>query len=115
MHAHPQHNSMIVNTLMPKVARMEVIGCYAMTELGNGSNLRFLETTATYHKPTQEFIINTSVICFIYDVISFLIPPHHSSFSFDMTGSLFSILFPSFFGDVACMRGSLSLLETDQH
>jgi acyl-CoA oxidase len=36
-----------------------LFGCFAMTELGTSSYLRGLETTATYDKETQSFIINT--------------------------------------------------------
>ncbi|PKA46620.1 Acyl-coenzyme A oxidase 3, peroxisomal [Apostasia shenzhenica] len=34
-------------------------GCFAMTELGHGSNVRGIETVATYDSRSQEFIINT--------------------------------------------------------
>ena len=40
----------------------EVIGCYGQTELGHGSNVQSLETTATYETDTQEFIINSPTI-----------------------------------------------------
>ncbi|KAB2043486.1 hypothetical protein ES319_D01G020800v1 [Gossypium barbadense] len=34
-------------------------GCFAMTELGHGSNVRGLETVTTYDSNTGEFVINT--------------------------------------------------------
>lgn len=36
-----------------------VKGCFAMTELGHGSNVRGIETITTYDKNTGEFVINT--------------------------------------------------------
>ena len=44
---------------MPKIDSLEVIGCYAQTELGHGSNVRGIETEAIYDHSTKEFIINT--------------------------------------------------------
>ncbi|ETN75635.1 acyl-CoA dehydrogenase, middle domain protein [Necator americanus] len=39
-----------------------IIGTYAQTELGHGTNLKNLETTATYDPKTKEFIINSPTI-----------------------------------------------------
>lgn len=47
---------------IPAASRLQVIGCYAQTELGHGSNVRGLRTTATYDKNTQEFILNTPTL-----------------------------------------------------
>ena len=45
-----------------KALSFQIIGCYAQTELGHGSNVRGLETVAIYDKNTQEFILNTPTI-----------------------------------------------------
>lgn len=36
-----------------------MIGCYAQTELGHGSNVQKLETTAVFDPETDEFVLNT--------------------------------------------------------
>jgi len=36
-----------------------IIGTYAQTELGHGTYIRGLETTATYDPKTKEFILNS--------------------------------------------------------
>jgi acyl-CoA oxidase len=37
----------------------ELLGCFAMTETGHGSDVQHLRTTATYDPATQEFVIHT--------------------------------------------------------
>ncbi|KAF9578212.1 hypothetical protein BGW38_006109, partial [Lunasporangiospora selenospora] len=39
--------------------RYEVIGCYAQTEIGHGSNVQGIETTATYIPETNQFELHT--------------------------------------------------------
>src|SRR5689334_915748 len=41
------------------VASMELVGCFAMTETGHGSNVQALDTTATYDAEREEFVIHT--------------------------------------------------------
>lgn len=47
---------------MSKVNNLEMIGCYAQTEMGHGSNVAGIETTATFDKTTDEFVIHTPSI-----------------------------------------------------
>lgn len=49
--------SPITNT-SPRL-QFEIIGCYAQTELGHGSNVQGLETIATYDKESKEFIVHS--------------------------------------------------------
>jgi acyl-CoA oxidase len=44
---------------MPKILNYDIIGCYAQTELGHGSNVRGLETTAKWDPRTREFEIHS--------------------------------------------------------
>ena len=47
---------------MPFIANHKILGCYAQTELGHGSDVLKLETTATLDKTTDEFIIHSPTI-----------------------------------------------------
>ena len=42
-----------------KAKKCQMMGCYAQTELGHGSNVAGLGTTAKFDPKTDEFIINT--------------------------------------------------------
>ncbi|PKY41468.1 acyl-CoA oxidase [Rhizophagus irregularis] len=44
------------------IVNWKIIGCFAMTELGHSSFLRGLETTATYDRETDEFIIHSPTL-----------------------------------------------------
>lgn len=46
-------------TFLPAISRGELLGAFAMSELGSGSNVRDLETTASYDPATQEFVVHT--------------------------------------------------------
>lgn len=43
----------------PDTVMGRILGSFAMTEMGTGSNVPGIETTATYDLETQEFVINT--------------------------------------------------------
>ena len=44
---------------LQKTGEAELLGCFAMTETGHGSNVRGVKTTATYDKKTDQIIIHT--------------------------------------------------------
>nr|QFF91504.1 acyl-CoA oxidase 1 isoform 1 [Potamotrygon motoro] len=41
---------------------LQIIGTYAQTEMGHGTFIRGLETTATYDPSTQEFVLNSPTV-----------------------------------------------------
>merc|ERR1712012_643839 len=45
--------------LLEGIDNLQDIGCFGLTELGYGNNAVEMETTATYHEATKEFIVNT--------------------------------------------------------
>lgn len=47
---------------LPLTEKSVIIGTYAQTELGHGSNVAGLETTATFDHKTDEFIMNSPTI-----------------------------------------------------
>ena len=47
---------------LPKIQNVDMLGCYAQTELGHGSNVAGIETTATLDKTTDEFVIHSPTI-----------------------------------------------------
>lgn len=44
---------------VPGIINLDVLGCFAMTETGHGSNVAAVETTATYDAATQEFVVHS--------------------------------------------------------
>ena len=47
---------------LQRIADCDLLGCFAMTESGHGSNVRDLETTITYQHSTDTFVVNLSLI-----------------------------------------------------
>ena len=47
------------DSLLDRMDSLDLPGCFAMTELGHGSNVAGIETTAVYDEKTKEFVLNT--------------------------------------------------------
>jgi acyl-CoA oxidase len=47
------------NKYLKDIGTLDLPGCFAMTETGHGSNVRGIETTATYNAQTKSFTIHT--------------------------------------------------------
>lgn len=47
---------------IPLINNLNMLGCYAQTELGHGSNVQGLETRAVFDKATDEFVLHTPSI-----------------------------------------------------
>nr|WP_179756744.1 acyl-CoA dehydrogenase [Kineococcus aurantiacus] len=45
--------------LLGPLLRLDLVGCFGMTETGHGSDVSSIGTTATYDPATQEFVVNT--------------------------------------------------------
>ncbi|XP_033727591.1 peroxisomal acyl-coenzyme A oxidase 1-like [Pecten maximus] len=68
------HTSMFLPTLqkqgtedqkrryLPLAEKLSIIGTYAQTELGHGTFIRGLETTATYDPKSREFVLNSPTL-----------------------------------------------------
>ncbi|OMJ23503.1 Peroxisomal acyl-coenzyme A oxidase 1, partial [Smittium culicis] len=50
------------NAFLKPALEYKIIGCYAQTELGHGSNVRGIETTATYLEETDEIEISSPTL-----------------------------------------------------
>jgi acyl-CoA oxidase len=47
------------DTFLPDITSMKLLGCYAMTELGHGSDVSGLETTITYVPESDEYEVHS--------------------------------------------------------
>lgn len=47
---------------LKKCMNWDIIGCYAQTELGHGSDVQNLETIATYNEENDTFTLNSPTI-----------------------------------------------------
>ncbi|EXJ89235.1 hypothetical protein A1O3_02301 [Capronia epimyces CBS 606.96] len=47
---------------LPKLERWDIIGCYAQTELGHGSNVKGIECQARWDGHTKEFVLHSPTV-----------------------------------------------------
>lgn len=47
---------------LPLAYKQAILGCYAQTEIGHGSNVQGLETTASFDPKTDEFVMHTPTL-----------------------------------------------------
>jgi len=52
----------LIRDFGPLITNCGVLGCYLQTELGHGTNVAGLETTATYIPETKEFEIHSPTL-----------------------------------------------------
>lgn len=57
-----QANEEQIQEWMPRTESWEIIGCYAQTELGHGSNVRGIETYARWNADTKDFTIHSPTL-----------------------------------------------------
>lgn len=50
------------NKWLPLIENYDILGCYAQTEMGHGTYVRGLETTATYDAAKQEFVVHSPTL-----------------------------------------------------
>lgn len=47
------------HALIPQIIDLSLVGCFAMTETGHGSNVQAIETTATFDPSSEEWVIDS--------------------------------------------------------